>query len=221
MPTPSDRGVPPDDSAIEPIRVLRPRRTDALAELLKDLPPGPSVGHGRPVGGYEPIVLPGRPSGTEDATEELPPVRDDPRVRDLPRGRVPGLRRTAVAAAVTAAAVIGFGGALLLTDRTESTAVAAPRPSATAPTPSPSGAADPDGAGTLREGDSGPEVTDLQERLRHIPNVYDNGSTDGTYDATLAAAVARFQLWYGIRGDEDGVYGDDTRRDLESRTGGG
>ncbi|MFF4780512.1 peptidoglycan-binding protein [Streptomyces griseorubiginosus] len=221
MTTPSDRGVPPDDSAIEPIRVLRPRRTDALAELLKDLPPRPAVG-------YEPIVLPGRPSGTEDATEELPPVRDDPRVRDLPRGRVPGLRRTAVAAAVTAAAVIGFGGALLLTDRTESTAVAAPRPSATAPaapvptpTPTPSGAADPDGAGTLREGDSGPEVTDLQERLRHIPNVYDNGSTDGTYDATLAAAVARFQLWYGIRGDEDGVYGDDTRRDLESRTSGG
>jgi hypothetical protein len=31
--------------------------------------------------------------------------------------------------------------------------------------------------------------------------------------------VARFQLWYGIRGDESGVYGDDTRRDLESRTG--
>ncbi|WP_030323261.1 peptidoglycan-binding domain-containing protein [Streptomyces sp. NRRL B-3229] len=226
MPTPSDRGVPPDDRAIEPIRVLRPRRTDALAELLKDLPPGPSVGSGRPAAGYEPIVLPGRPSGTEDATEELPPVRDDPRVRDIPRGRVPGLRRTAVAAAVTAAAVIGFGGALLLTDRTESTAVAAPRPSATAPaapvpTPTPSGAGDPDGAGTLREGDRGPEVTDLQERLRHIPNVYDNGSTDGTYDATLAAAVARFQLWYGIRGDEDGVYGDDTRHDLESRTGGG
>lgn len=88
------------------------------------------------------------------------------------------------------------------------------------PTPTASGAADPDGPGTLRQGDSGPEVTDLQERLRHIPNVYDNGSTDGTYDTTLTAAVARFQLWYGIRGDEDGVYGDDTRRDLESRTGG-
>lgn len=228
MPTPSDRGVPPDESAIEPIRVLRPRRTDALAELLKDLPPGPALRYERPVGGYEAVALPGLPSGTEDATEELPPVRDDQRGRDVPRGRVPGLRRTAVAAAVTAAAVIGFGGALLLTDRTENTAVAAPRPSATAPaapaptpTPTPSGATDPDGAGTLREGDSGPEVTDLQERLRHIPNIYDNGSTDGTYDATLAAAVARFQLWYGIRGDEDGVYGDDTRRDLESRTGGG
>ncbi|MEV7735980.1 peptidoglycan-binding domain-containing protein [Streptomyces sp. NPDC088921] len=222
MPTPSDRGAPPDRTPLEPIRVLRPRRTDALAELLKDLPPRAAVG-------YESIALPGPPSGTEDATQELPPVRDHDRTRrsrDIPRGRVPGLRRTAIAAAVTAAAVIGFGGALLLADRGETTAEAAPQPTATAsatptPTPTASGATDPDGPGTLREGDNGPEVTDLQERLLRIPDVYANGSTDGTYDPTLAAAVARFQLWYGIRGDEDGVYGDDTRRDLESRTGGG
>jgi hypothetical protein len=222
MPTPSDRGAPPDRTPLEPIRVLRPRRTDALAELLKDLPPRAAVG-------YESIALPGPPSGTEDATQELPPVRDHDRTRrsrDIPRGRVPGLRRTAIAAAVTAAAVIGFGGALLLAGRGESAAEAAPQPTATAsatptPTPTASGATDPDGPGTLREGDNGPEVTDLQERLLRIPDVYANGSTDGTYDPTLAAAVARFQLWYGIRGDEDGVYGDDTRRDLESRTGGG
>ncbi|NUO40771.1 MAG: peptidoglycan-binding protein, partial [Streptomyces sp.] len=56
------------------------------------------------------------------------------------------------------------------------------------------------------------------ERLLRIPDVYANGSTDGTYDTVLTEAVARFQLWYGIRGDETGVYGDDTRRDLESRT---
>jgi hypothetical protein len=222
MPTPSDRGAPPDRTPLEPIRVLRPRRTDALAELLKDLPPRAAVG-------YESIALPGPPSGTEDSTQELPPVRDHDRTRrsrDVPRGGVPGLRRTAIAAAVTAAAVIGFGGALLLAGRGESAAEAAPQPTATVsatptPTPTASGATDPDGPGTLREGDNGPEVTDLQERLLRIPDVYANGSTDGTYDPTLAAAVARFQLWYGIRGDEDGVYGDDTRRDLESRTGGG
>jgi hypothetical protein len=222
MPTPSDRGVPPDRELIEPIVVLRPRRTDALAELLKDLPPRGAVG-------YESIALPGPQPGAEDATEELPPVRERGRTgaRDVPRGRVPGLRRTAIATAVTAAAVIGFGCALLLVGRGESAAEAAPQPSATAPasvppTPSPtvSGATDPDGPGTLREGASGPEVTDLQERLLRIPDVYPDGSTAGTYDATLTAAVARFQLWYGIRGDENGVYGDDTRRDLESRTGG-
>ncbi|MEU1474612.1 peptidoglycan-binding domain-containing protein [Streptomyces sp. NPDC001668] len=223
MPTPSDRGAPPDGTPVEPIRVLRPRRTDALAELMRDMPPRAAVG-------YESFTLPAAPSGAEEATEQLPPVRDDRdrarRSRDIPRGRVPGLRRTAIAAAVTAAAVIGFGCALLLAGRGESTAAAAPQPTATAsttppPTPTASGAADPDGPGTLRQGDSGPDVSDLQERLRRIPDVYDNGSTDGTYDTTLTAAVARFQLWYGIRGDEDGVYGDDTRRDLESRTGGG
>ncbi|MER5828756.1 peptidoglycan-binding domain-containing protein, partial [Streptomyces mirabilis] len=88
----------------------------------------------------------------------------------------------------------------------------------TAAAQAPSASADPDGAGTLREGDSGPAVKDLQQRLLRIPNVYDHGSTNGTYDATLTAAVARFQLWYGIRGDETGVYGNDTRADLESRT---
>ncbi|NGO07203.1 peptidoglycan-binding protein [Streptomyces sp. HC44] len=61
-------------------------------------------------------------------------------------------------------------------------------------------------------------MSELQERLLKIPNVYQDGTTSGTYDATLTEAVARFQLWYGIRGDETGVYGNDTRRDLESRT---
>lgn len=82
----------------------------------------------------------------------------------------------------------------------------------------PAATADPDGAGVLREGDAGAEVTDLQERLLRIPDVYQGGKVDGQYDAALASAVARFQLRYGIRGDETGVYGNDTRRDLESRT---
>ncbi|MEV5150140.1 peptidoglycan-binding protein, partial [Streptomyces sp. NPDC052727] len=85
----------------------------------------------------------------------------------------------------------------------------------TAPTPAP----DPDGPGTLRQGDTGPEVADLQQRLLRVPDVYRDGSTSGTYDATLTEAVARFQLWYGVSGDETGVYGNDTRRALESRTG--
>ncbi|NEB03605.1 peptidoglycan-binding protein [Streptomyces sp. SID13726] len=220
MPTPPERGQSPDGRVLEPVRVLRPRRTDALAELLKDLPP-------KTFGGFESVALPGPAGVTEAETQELPPVRDHEGPRDTSRGRVPGLRRTTIAAGVTAAALIGFGCALLLPGRGD----AAPQtvqPSASAPaeptptaTPSAPGAADPDGAGTLREGDSGPEVTDLQERLLRIPDVYTHGSTSGDYDAALTAAVARFQLWYGIRGDEDGVYGDDTRRDLESRTGGG
>jgi peptidoglycan hydrolase-like protein with peptidoglycan-binding domain len=124
---------------------------------------------------------------------------------------------------VCAAALVGFACALLLPGRGGPAAAQASEPTSTpspAATATASPSTDPDGAGTLREGDSGPEVTDLQQRLLRIPNVYENGATNGRYDGVLTEAVARFQVWYGIRGDEDGVYGDDTREALESRTGG-
>ncbi|MGI5248227.1 peptidoglycan-binding domain-containing protein [Actinacidiphila glaucinigra] len=70
----------------------------------------------------------------------------------------------------------------------------------------------------LRRGDTGPAVSELQARLLRIPDVYAGGAVDGRFDGRLAAAVARFQVWYGVRGDESGEYGDATRRDLESRT---
>ncbi|MFD8420386.1 peptidoglycan-binding protein [Streptomyces sp. NPDC059668] len=132
-----------------------------------------------------------------------------------------GHRRAAIALGVTAAALAGFSLALLLPGDQDGRARAGQpgtSPSATVAAPAPPGFADPDGAGTLREGDSGPEVAALQKRLLRVPDVYTGGSTDGSYDVTLTAAVARFQLWYGIRGDETGVYGDDTRTALESRT---
>ncbi|MCX4878384.1 peptidoglycan-binding protein [Streptomyces sp. NBC_00847] len=220
MPTPPVSGSPHDRPALEPIHVLRPRRTDALAELFREMEQSRAD--------LESGAVQDPRSWDEGETQELPPVRT--RDVDVPRagGRLgfgPGLRRAAVTIAVTAAALVGFGCALLLVGRNDDAAAQEPRPTAsaepaaTASAPgSAPGSTDPDGAGTLRAGDSGPAVTDLQERLLHIPDVYQNGSTNGTYDATLRAAVARFQLWYGIRGDEDGVYGDDTRQALESRT---
>ncbi|MFF4835863.1 peptidoglycan-binding protein [Streptomyces sp. NPDC001315] len=205
MPTPPEPGEPYDRPVLEPIRVLRPRRTDALAELFREMTQDAA---------YDSVPLRGASPAAEEETQELPPMNDRrPRV-----SRGPGLPRVAVAVGVTAAALVGFGCALLLPRMNDDTA-AATSPPASVPTSSAS--TDPDGAGTLRAGDTGPEVTDLQERLLRIPNVYDHGATDGRYDTDLTAAVARFQLWYGIRGDESGVYGDDTRRDLESRTGGG
>ncbi|KJK40509.1 peptidoglycan-binding membrane protein [Streptomyces variegatus] len=221
MSTPSEPRPPHDGQALEPIRVLRPRRTDALAELMREF----RQDTGQEPGGYEPVVLPGKPpAGSEPLTQELPPVARRSRrpVDAVPPGA--GLRRAAVAVAVLAAAVIGFGGALLLRgEYPDDTATPAPpRSAAPAPDPTPTPPAtapvDPDGAGTLREGATGPEVTELQQRLLRVPDVYRDGSTSGRYDPTLTAAVARFQLWYGIRGDETGVYGNDTRAALESRT---
>ncbi|WP_461029702.1 peptidoglycan-binding protein, partial [Streptomyces sparsus] len=95
-----------------------------------------------------------------------------------------------------------------------------PRPAPQPPAPSQPGpgTAAPRVAGTLSEGDTGPAVADLQVRLLRVPDVYPGGAVNGRYDEALSSAVARFQVWYGVRGDETGVYGDDTRRALESRT---
>ncbi|WTI18460.1 peptidoglycan-binding protein [Streptomyces sp. NBC_00820] len=251
---------------MEPVRILRLRRFDALAELMREVmpdletmePPDPSpTARGR--------------EDAEDDTQELPPVAaapppaptasapptrpTSPAATIPPRAKGPldtgsdgasrhrsGVRRAAVAATLGAAALVGFGCALLLPARHQ-TADAAPRgpsrsaataqasaappasvpgdPAGAPPASAPTTAVDPDGSGTLRQGDTGPEVVELQQRLLRIPDVYRDGSTQGTYDSTLTEAVARFQLWYGISGDETGVYGDDTRRALESRTSAG
>ncbi|MFJ4539600.1 peptidoglycan-binding protein [Streptomyces tibetensis] len=228
MSTPSEPRPPQDGPALEPIRVLRPRRTDALAELMREF----RRETGQEPGGHESVALPGPPAGSEALTQELPPVARQKRRHTDAAPPGAGLRRAAVAVAVLAAAVVGFAGALLLRgENTDDSAAPAPPRSAAStpdptPTPTPTSPAapppappvDPDGAGTLREGASGPEVTELQQRLLRIPDVYRDGSTSGTYDPTLTSAVARFQLWYGIRGDETGVYGNDTRAALESRT---
>ncbi|MER5194226.1 peptidoglycan-binding protein [Streptomyces sp. NPDC002755] len=285
MPTPEEPGKPHERPVLEPIRVLRPRNTDALAELFREM-----TELTREPDSYESIPLGSDPDGDEAATEELPLLDLGPATTVIPQsgpkphggrdwategggrdrgaegggrdraggsggprpltgggpgdrpgeawerggaraarpadgagvrtraGSGAGVRRGAIVVGVCAAALLGFAGALLLPGRGGEAAAQTPPPTTAGPTPTASASADPDGAGTLREGDSGSEVTDLQQRLLRIPNVYDNGPTDGRYDTVLTEAVARFQLWYGIRGDESGVYGDDTRRDLESRT---
>lgn len=222
MPTPPGSEAPHDRPPLEPIRVLRPRRTDALAELFKEMEQGRED--------LERVAVPDPRSWNEGETQELPRVPaddgtasrgDGPRGPERPWGFGPGLRRAAIAVAVSAAALVGFGCALLLPGRNDHATARTPAPTASAAptaTASATAASDPDGPGTLRVGDSGPAVADLQQRLLRVPDIYPEGATSGTYDATLKAAVARFQLWYGISGDERGVYGDDTRRALESRT---
>ncbi|MFJ3305403.1 peptidoglycan-binding protein [Streptomyces sp. NPDC086549] len=221
MSTPPDPEQPHGGPVLEPVRVLRLRRFDALAELMREMRPDTEG-----TDGYEAVAPPRWQNGSEDETSELPPITGAARATPS-GGRFgfgSGLRRATVVVAVTAAALVGFGCALLLPGRGDAATAAQPStPPTTAPaTPSAvatTGATtDPDGVGTLREGDSGPQVTELQQRLLRIPDVYRDGSTDGRYDAVLTAAVARFQLWYGIRGDETGVYGNDTRQSLESRT---
>ncbi|MBU6534732.1 peptidoglycan-binding domain-containing protein [Streptomyces mayonensis] len=69
----------------------------------------------------------------------------------------------------------------------------------------------------LRRGDQGPEVVELQQRLKKA-FVY-TGDTDGHYDRRVEESVRTYQSWRGIHSDEKGVYGPDTRHRLESETG--
>ncbi|MFE2184192.1 peptidoglycan-binding protein [Streptomyces sp. NPDC059455] len=84
------------------------------------------------------------------------------------------------------------------------------------PTSAPSETPEPPGPPVLREGDSGPEVVELQKRLIQLLQYI--GVADGKYDGGLRRIVSSYQDQHDITGDPDGVYGENTRRDLESRT---
>ncbi|MFI9169314.1 peptidoglycan-binding protein [Streptomyces lincolnensis] len=89
-----------------------------------------------------------------------------------------------------------------------------PSPTATATTARPSGPAGQ--PPVLGPGDSGPEVTELQLRLRQI-GLY-GGESDGVYDGQVETSVRSYQLTRLIGGDEPGVYGAATRASLEAET---
>ncbi|TRV82006.1 peptidoglycan-binding protein [Streptomyces sp. 130] len=96
-------------------------------------------------------------------------------------------------------------------------------PSATASSSGPAeGVAPPpesqDDAGTLRRGDRGAEVAELQNRLREVW-VY-NGPVDSAYGDRTEKAVSDLQTWWSIKGDPEGVYGPNTRSRLEAVTTG-
>ncbi|PZG93177.1 peptidoglycan-binding protein [Streptomyces sp. NTH33] len=76
--------------------------------------------------------------------------------------------------------------------------------------------APPDPGPVLRHGDQGPEVTELQQRLRQL-YLY-NGRADGFYSGRVEKAVRTYQWARGISADESGVYGPATRASLESET---
>lgn len=165
-----------------------------------------------------------------DPCREAPTPRAPVRGEDRRRGwrRFTALRSTRVAGAFSVGAVSGLMlASWLLAGDSPPPAVPSPpsaqpdRPLPDTPAPSrPDTASLPEipGTGVLREGDSGHGVYELQVRLLQVPNVYDGGAIDGRYGTEVRAAVARFQEWYGIRGDETGVYGDRTRHALMLRT---
>ncbi|WP_406449692.1 peptidoglycan-binding protein [Streptomyces sp. NBC_00876] len=94
-------------------------------------------------------------------------------------------------------------------------------PAATAGSSKPADVAPPgpsaDGP-TLRLGDHGPEVAELQRRLQEVWLFH--GPDDADYTDRVEKAVHDFQSSMYIQGDPDGVYGPNTRRLLEAVTTG-
>ncbi|MFH9238026.1 peptidoglycan-binding protein [Streptomyces anulatus] len=102
------------------------------------------------------------------------------------------------------------------------TASASPAPDGGAPPAAPPGAP-PAGltGGSLRPGDRGPEVAELQIRLRTVGEWLYSGPVDGSsYSDQVAYSVAVYQSYKAIQGDPTGVYGPNTRRALEAETNG-
>ncbi|MFJ2180995.1 peptidoglycan-binding protein [Streptomyces anulatus] len=102
------------------------------------------------------------------------------------------------------------------------TASTSPAPDGGAPPAAPS-SAPPAGltGGSLRPGDRGPEVAELQNRLRTVGEWLYSGPVDGSsYSDQVAYSVAVYQSYKAIQGDPTGVYGPNTRRALEAETNG-
>ncbi|MEW2397142.1 peptidoglycan-binding protein [Streptomyces sp. NPDC046862] len=92
-------------------------------------------------------------------------------------------------------------------------------PSADATTPKAPGSDETDDQRrpqTLRLGDDGPEVTELQLRLRQLA-IY-LGDIDENFDEQVEASVRQYQFTRGVDDDDPGVYGGATRDELESET---
>ncbi|MGW1194814.1 peptidoglycan-binding domain-containing protein [Streptomyces sp. NPDC002536] len=121
----------------------------------------------------------------------------------------------------SAAAVPGHSDAAAATHRTATssspsvTPAREPARSATSASQTPSSASTSAPAGdTLRRGDSGAAVHDLQYTLWRLG--FYHGHQYGSYDVDTADSVRKFQEWDGVRGDVAGEYGANTRRALQT-----
>ncbi|OSZ59045.1 hypothetical protein OQI_18445 [Streptomyces pharetrae CZA14] len=90
-----------------------------------------------------------------------------------------------------------------------------PTPSTTTARPSASAAAPAENTPVLQRGDRGPEVTELQLRLRQL-YLY-NEDAHGNFDHSVEQALRNYQWSRGLH-DELSVYGPKTREALERET---
>ncbi|MDX6347434.1 MAG: hypothetical protein QOF84_2224 [Streptomyces sp.] len=157
-------------------------------------------------------------AGSDSAERALPDSATSAPQLVLPSADASVSRTPSASASASRSASASASASASRTAAAGSTGVSASRsPSRSASTsPSPRRSASPTSAPVLSMGDHGPEVVELQERLRKVW-LY-SGNSDGKYTSAVRDSVSRYQAIYGVKGDPDGVYGAHTRASLESKT---
>ncbi|WP_431966279.1 peptidoglycan-binding domain-containing protein [Actinacidiphila sp. bgisy160] len=168
------------------------------------------------------VFLTAQLTGIPDRTEAAPDQGASEPAVELPTSARPSSSASRPASPSVTPSTLASASASASASATTGT----PTPSATASQPTasaggqvsqPPSSAPPAAPATLRRGDTGPAVVDLQNRLKAVRLYY--GPSNGDYDRKVGDAVARFQFFYGVKGDPQGVYGPNTRAALEAKTG--
>lgn len=170
-----------------------------------------------------------RDEALPEATTSVPDTEDEPAASVAPSPSASAAPSRTPSASATPSASPSASASPTKNQEPTPTATASASPTASAP-------ATPDGGGgassappaeappaelagpSLRPGDRGPEVAELQNRLMEVW-LY-SGPSDANYNDRVENAVAIYQSYKAIQGDPAGVYGPNTRRALEAETSG-
>ncbi|MFH9293544.1 peptidoglycan-binding protein [Streptomyces sp. NPDC017520] len=207
---------------------VRPRRRRPLGALAVGAAVAAVVGTAAFAGG----LFGGGDSGDEalpEATTSVPDTEDEPAasVAPSPSASATSPRTQSPSATPSASPSAPPSASASPTKSREpspaATASASPKASAS-PTPTVSAppSVPPPGlaSSSLRPGDRGPEVAELQNRLQSIGRWLYPGPVDGSYTDQVAHSVAFYQSYKSIGSDPTGVYGPSTRSALEAETSG-
>ncbi|MBT2899018.1 peptidoglycan-binding protein [Streptomyces sp. McG3] len=209
---------------------VRPRRRRPLGALAVGAAVAAVVGTAAFAGG----LFGGDDSGDEalpEATTSVPDTEDEPAASVAPSPSAPAAPPRTQSPSATPSASPSASASPTKSREPEPTATASAAPTVSASstpdggTPPAAPPADPPPAlagSSLRPGDRGPEVAELQVRLRTVGEWLYSGPVDGSsYSDQVAYSVAIYQSYKAIQGDPTGVYGPNTRRALEEETNGG
>ncbi|MEU9857518.1 peptidoglycan-binding domain-containing protein [Streptomyces sp. NPDC047974] len=158
----------------------------------------------------EPSPTSGSPTPSRTPSRTPSPSSSSPTASASPSASASASRTTAPTATGSPSATGGAAAPSLQPTTAPATSAA---PTTASPTPTHTDA--PEGA-TLSLGDTGPEVQELQTRLR-ILWVYLEDA-DGVFDEGLRTALEEYQDRFWRLKDPEGVYGPHTRRELERDT---